>query len=372
MDFFHSMEYVYGRTPYETFHTLYPPLANLFYFILVCFVPRRVADHWARSYESSVGMRKTALDLRTERIPILLFVTFVGLCLFFLIWMTRRFSKSMAAPLTGGIVFGVVFNYGVLYAVERGNLILLVLPLCLFYFLFYRDERTWLSEAAVLCLAIAAGLKLYPAVFGLLLLKERRFAQAGRAIVYGLAALLLPFLAFHEGFGGLSIWIKEVVSFGNRDVPGLVGNGFVNGFCRIGHYLQRFIGLDIGSAWVGYAAIGASVLLLVAAFFLKKEWSAVFALTLAAMGYSPQADYIYALVLIPLLMLLRDEDKFRWENTLPYLAMMIMSLPLPLFYETGRTYPHSALCQAAMLLSACWCLYQAVKDNVRPRRESVG
>ena len=34
MDFFHSIEYTRGRAPYDLFETLYPPLANLFFYII--------------------------------------------------------------------------------------------------------------------------------------------------------------------------------------------------------------------------------------------------------------------------------------------------------------------------------------------------
>ena len=33
MDFFHSIEYMRGRMPYGQFDTLYPPLANLFFYV---------------------------------------------------------------------------------------------------------------------------------------------------------------------------------------------------------------------------------------------------------------------------------------------------------------------------------------------------
>lgn len=39
MDFFHSLEYVRGMAPYALFNTLYPPLANLLFYVLYMVIP---------------------------------------------------------------------------------------------------------------------------------------------------------------------------------------------------------------------------------------------------------------------------------------------------------------------------------------------
>lgn len=67
MDFFHSIEYVRGRQPYAVFDTLYPPLANLFFYALFLLVPASVSDNWTYDFEASVAMRGTETDLRTTQ-----------------------------------------------------------------------------------------------------------------------------------------------------------------------------------------------------------------------------------------------------------------------------------------------------------------
>ena len=79
MDFFHSIEYVRGRQPYAVFDTLYPPLANLFFYALFLLVPASVSDNWTYDFEASVAMRGTETDLRTTQSCFLLYVFFVVL-----------------------------------------------------------------------------------------------------------------------------------------------------------------------------------------------------------------------------------------------------------------------------------------------------
>ena len=77
MDFFHSIEYMRGRMPYGQFDTLYPPLANLFFYVLYLLVPKTQSATWTESYISSLNMRGTERDLRLQQATMMLFVVFV-------------------------------------------------------------------------------------------------------------------------------------------------------------------------------------------------------------------------------------------------------------------------------------------------------
>jgi len=63
-------------------------------------------------------------------------------------------------------------------------------------------EDKWSRELALVLIALAAGFKIYPAIFGILYLKEKRYREAGRLILYGMIAFFVPFL-FFGGFHGL-------------------------------------------------------------------------------------------------------------------------------------------------------------------------
>lgn len=77
MDFFHSIEYMRGRMPYGQFDTLYPPLANLFFYVLYLLVPKTQSATWTESFISSLNMKGTERDLRLQQATMMLFIVFV-------------------------------------------------------------------------------------------------------------------------------------------------------------------------------------------------------------------------------------------------------------------------------------------------------
>lgn len=60
------------------------------------------------------------------------------------------------------------------------------------------------KEAALILIAFAAGLKLYPAIWGVFYLAEKRYKEAIRLIIYGILLFFLPFI-FFQGVDGF--WI---------------------------------------------------------------------------------------------------------------------------------------------------------------------
>lgn len=107
------------------------------------------------------------------------------------------------------ILLSAPFFQGV---IERGNLAFLCLVLLLFAACFKDSESKIMRELSLICIAIAAGIKIYPAVFGLLYLKEKRWKEALRLITYGFLFFFLPFLLTGglSGFLGFLTRIKKL------------------------------------------------------------------------------------------------------------------------------------------------------------------
>ena len=61
MDFFNSLAEAASGEPYTQFKTLYPPLANLLFFLLGKSVPEDVSSKWASTHGAVVAMRGTAM-----------------------------------------------------------------------------------------------------------------------------------------------------------------------------------------------------------------------------------------------------------------------------------------------------------------------
>lgn len=368
MDFFHGIEYTRGRMPYGQFDTLYPPLANLFFYVLYLLVPKTQSATWTESFISSLNMKGTERDLRLQQATMMLFIVFVIVVVLGIVSMTERLTRSC-----GGwkklLAFCAVFSYGVLYGLERGNILLLCWPLMAFFILYRNSENPLLRELACLALAIAAGFKLYPAFLGVLLLRDKNYLAAVRTVLYGVVCLCFPLFFFNEGLFGLTLWFRVLFDFsGSRGEP-WIGNGFSNILAEAGHAVDKLLGTQLGYGSYALLGIVLAAVLLVCSFFMDKEWKRITAIILAMLMFQSQYDYVWCLFLIPLFLFMEQERELRSDNVLPYLALMVPVLPLPLFRRDQiepSFVPRNTICHVMLLLLIVWCFVQTVQ-GVRVR-----
>ena len=101
-------------------------------------------------------------------------------------------------------LLALIFFSGInLAALERGTWVLLTAGLVAGFLYCYRSPRPGRQRLGLTLLCLAAALKIYPALFGLLLLRKRDYRGIAFCVV--LTALLgfVPLLFFEHGFGNL-------------------------------------------------------------------------------------------------------------------------------------------------------------------------
>ena len=223
MDFFNSLIEVHTGKPYSQFHVLYPPFANLFFYALQLFVPDSFKENWPTSHEEAKLTVGTHTDVRLMQSTMVLFLLFLIITLFMIAVMIHSQTKSYL------LTFCLVFSAGTLQAIERGNVILLAFLLTLYFVRHYQDKNRFTSELALFALACAFGFKLYPCIFGILLLKDRKWAAAGRTILYAILVIILPTFLF-EGPGCLTSWLRSISSFGGVTPAETISNASGNSF----------------------------------------------------------------------------------------------------------------------------------------------
>ena len=378
MDFFHSLEYVRGRHPYKLFDTLYPPLANLFFLCLYYIIPTSVSSNWASDFWESISYRGTYWDLRTFQGPMLMFILVLVVSAWMLVTLINCILKKMPYRQANTVALCILLSPGMMMAFERGNILFFVIPLCLFYVCYRNSESRFMRELALIALALAAGFKLYPAFFGVLLIKDKKYKEAIRAVIYGILTVVLPVFVFKEGLSGIPLWLSAVFEFGSGSDMPHIGTGFVNILHRIVLYFDYYLGIELPARGFSYAAMLLSVMLLAASLFLKKNWQSTLAITLAIIMFGSNGQYIYAFVCVPVVLILLEEEKFTKENIIPCVLTMLLCINLPLFYTHRLKYPDVAFKQFISVLIVCWCLFYGVRNfkvwykNQSFRRKSHG
>ena len=245
MDFFNHIWYVRDRAHVydSSIYASFPPLAYVLYYFLGKFIPASAVE--------GPGNRA----VRDNLFGLNLYVAYTAVLVVALVFLVQYFLREKKRQEQCLLLFIILLSAPFIGLYERGNSAFIVL-LLLFGFTALKDSKeAWKREAAILLLAVAAGLKLYPAVFGLLYLQERRWKEAARLTVYGLFLVFFPFI-FFGGFGKIPVLLYNFKA---------ISNEIVLGDLRSATYATVFIGQKMGMSLPFLLAAGRVVSVL---FFL--------------------------------------------------------------------------------------------------------
>ena len=335
MDFFHSIEYLRGNQPYAYFRTLYPPLANLLFAFVLHLMPPSLIEKWTWNFLDSLKLRGSEDDLRTYQAPMVAFIVFIILCVLAIALLTYWMARNKSEGIKLGLIVSTVCSYGVLYALERGNIILISWVFTMLFLLTYDHKNRAVSELGLLSLAIAAGLKLYPAFYGLLLLREKRFGQAVRAILYGVLSIVLPALCLGEGLSGLKIWVGTMRLYAVKDGSLMDGLSAQSCLRQLFSDIYHTYGINVSAECISALSAALCILVIVSSFLRREKWRAVFDITMAMVLFSGQPWYVLSFLMIPLLFLIRDEDRFSKSNCVYFFGLALLTIHVPAFLYAG-------------------------------------
>lgn len=186
MDFFNS---VYQTHFDARISGVYPPFPSMVYALLNLLVPPEVDD-------VMLTARERAISLRSAPVGIVMIAFHIGLffiALLCLLWAWKK-QHNRQLPL-----WCIVLAGPLLFAIQRGNIVIYAFLFTLAFYLFHDDSRAWVRQIAYVCLAIAANIKLYPAIFGLFIFTRKRWKDVLATIGYGLCLLVMPALLFPGG-----------------------------------------------------------------------------------------------------------------------------------------------------------------------------
>lgn len=297
----------------------YPPLAYLLFGALDTLSGRDIAAPRARILALAFGLLCTLL-------------LWDGLCR--LLDAPRHKRALLAAALT--------LSAPVIFAFERGNIILLSGVLCIWFLLGYESKRPLLRELSFLALAVAAALKIYPALLGLLLVQKRRWKDALRLACYGLIAVFLPFVFLNGGFSNLPLLLENFgahTAYYTRLIYPRYGFRLFASLTYDTTFLNPLLNDHLWKlgdklyAFMPAVDMALSFLCAAHACLAKRKWESVAALLLIVVNYPVNSGSYTALYLLPAVALLLSCDAPR-RGDLVYAALFLvvltpLQLPLP-------------------------------------------
>ncbi|MBO4637847.1 MAG: DUF2029 domain-containing protein [Clostridiales bacterium] len=318
MDFFNSLKHSSIDRPYD-YGVFYPPVAYLFYKVFAAFIPYRIVDTGGKAIRNSIQGQVSL---------IVYYVIFIAL----LIWVLFAFCKDKRSRIF--TILAVITSAPFLFLYERGNLVLPTFILTVLFFLWKDDPKAWKRELALVALALAFGFKLYPAIFGILLIKDRKHREAVRCSIYAIVLFAVPFLLM-GGAGAVASWAKGLSSAAGGGTGLYMGPGckvsFKNTYTVL---IVILITRKMTSAATAAAGILAWITAgagLVSAFLTKDRIRCITLLCCVMIGI-PSISYQYMMVFmaIPLILFLENGQKKGVREYIMLILFILMTVVLTL------------------------------------------
>lgn len=255
-------------------------------------------------------------------------------CLVFTLIMVSVFLHSIFALLKGSnlkLFMVVLFSYTFIFTIERGNLIFLTVSF-VNYFLAYKDsDNKYLRWFAIFCISMAAVLKVFPAIFGLTLLKEKRYREIGFCVIFCLVVAFLPFLYFEHGFDNINQLFVNLQENTKLNTPSYAYPRY--GFAPTSFLPMHFLGMTEISMDVVFMIMKVITWLLTVLsllIFLKEKYSwKTFALISITLIMFPANSAIYnCLYIFPCLFMFLTKDYIEKFDNIYFILFIIILCPL--------------------------------------------
>lgn len=321
MDFFNSVVDCSGDA-YGESGVIYPPLVVLFYKFCSMFF--------------NIDSMK-ASEVRETSLGMIIFVCFTIVSYILFAKLIYKYKNGSFAN-KSLFAFFTLFSFPMIYLIERGNIIVLVLPLLLYFVNEYDSDVKYKRHLAYICLAISVAIKIYPVFFGLLLLKKKKnFKNILLCIFYGAVFFFVPFI-FVGGFSQLGVLIHNILY--TSSMFGSKGFGFKvsisNTFSLFGHVFNHVRLFETAGTMFLIITVLAGLFLIL---FNKwnEDWK-IYAVISLIIILVPGFSYIYsvAYMIIPLLFFLNKKET-KWIDyiySLLFIAQFIF-----LVAKTDELFP---------------------------------
>lgn len=350
MDFFNSIRDGGSPDVYSARNNIYPPLCVLIFRIISKLIdPSLVSTRFSQ--------RKL---LQTDQLCMIIYMLFALICIMSLMRLIESYanikSEGKLKTQAAIISFAMIISYPVMFCLERGNILILSVVFAMFFIFFKDSKYPIIKELSYIALAFSAGIKLYPAIFGLSLIIEKKYKDAARLMLYGIIVVVFPIVFFLDEFradpASVSFGIFPLLKVGTGVVANAEStsafekliknllNFAVNkksslNFSSVS--VQNFIFMAKGSATTAKIVCAITeVIAVFCAFKVKREWQKVFLLAYLMLNI-PSASNSYALsfLLIPFTIFLFAPQKYRTKDWI-YLgcfALLLTPLPTLWFYH---------------------------------------
>ncbi len=306
-------------------NNIYPAFAVLITDFINLFVPHDVAI-------------QGGAYLRTTQVGNMVFIMFTIISFLNLSFLLFKYKSGSEFERYLFVII-ILLSCPFIYLIERANIIILSLIFSIIFIFNYDSDNKYIKQLSFICLSMAAAIKIYPCILGVVLIKDKKYKEATRLVIYGVAFFFLPFF-FYDGVGSLKSWIDSFSS-----------NGIFQYIAGYGHRvdlsntLKFFYDLfkyqwvpPLGETIITGVVIINAILCIICVFLTSSKWKTVMLLSLMTL-FLPAFTFTYNLIfLVPALMIFLDSKEKRHILDYVYLALFLLIF-IPFNYGEVNLFP---------------------------------
>lgn len=322
-DFFNVQRYISENDPYfnEINGPSEKPYLPLCYLILKPF--NHVCDYAHMSLEDCWHSPLAQLSA-------ILFLL-ISLFFFFHSFLQLNRNKEWKTYHTFLLLFSSIF----LFTIERGNLIILTVAFINYFLAYYDSKNVWKYRVGLLCLCLAAVMKIYPVLLGLLLLKDKRYKDIALCASMGMILTFVPFLFFQHGFANVPRLFENIQA--NVEIYKASSHEYKFGIPALGQMAISAINDSSAGTLPGKSVACTMTILkivsalltiasLVLVFFEKRRWLQVALISMVLLMYPVNSGFYCGLYLLPMIVLFWNKQEYhRIDYMIAILLCLIMN-----------------------------------------------
>lgn len=329
-DFYTPMMKTMDNTYVDPHYSDYPPFPNLIYQVFRQFISDENLAVAHNMETRLAGSQYLSTTMGGKLIPVIFYmITFVLLSLLLEYKLNNKSSKFINKLL----ILTFLISGPFIFIIQRGNNIILPIILITVYLMFYESNNKVYREIAVICLAFATALKMYPVFFGILLLKKGNKNLVIRTILYGLIAMF-GFFVFYRDQNVLLQFIQNIIERNAYKESTIYGYNYSISFFASIRLIFVALGGDEGQYFSKLIYLIPLCISIMIYFTSKRYWQKLISISLL-MIWIPSASYTYLLCFFLFPILLFMEEEHHKYDFIYLTCFILMFVPYNLDRITG-------------------------------------
>ncbi len=322
MDYFNSIYYSL-HDPYFEHDVIYPALTTAGYYAIGA-----VLEAVQVPFTDAITIRESPLGMLSY-----LLITAVAL---FVLYKALNKNKEESRKETAIFFILSLLSFPMLFSIDRGNSVLIAVIFSLLFFVGYNSDNKKIRYLSYVFLGIAAGIKIFPFLFGLLVV--RRFVESRKSedlkemaicAVIGAVIFLAPFALFEGSFMAI---LDNAFGYSRGLYP--VGLGDISSLIQT---TAIIIGYENYSTLAGAGTAVSLIFMLSVAIYVlfyknAEKWELICLLSAAQILFSGVAyPYVLLYMLIPAWYFISSRPVMNLKNAIYAILLAAVLMPFPGF-----------------------------------------